>query len=122
MPYKLFADLTAIIHLAFIIFVVLGGLFAFKWKRMAWIHIPAAVWGAMIELYNWICPLTYMENHFRKEAGIDIMAQGFVDHYILPLIYPAELTKELQVKLGLFVIGINIVIYSLVIYWHKRIK
>jgi hypothetical protein len=122
MPYKLLADLTAITHLAFVIFIILGGLFAFKWKRMAWVHIPAAVWGAMIEFYGWICPLTYMENYFREEAGIDTMSHGFVAHYIMPVLYPAELTKDLQIKLGIFVIVINLIIYSLVAYRHRRIK
>lgn len=122
MPYKFLADFTAITHLAFVIFVILGGLFAFKWKRMAWVHIPAAAWGVMIEFYGWICPLTYLENYFREKAGIFIMDKGFVAHYIMPVLYPAALTKDLQIKLGIFVIVINIVIYGLVIYRNRRRK
>ncbi len=122
MSYKFFADLTAVVHFTFVIFVVLGALAVFKWRWAAWVHIPAAVWGAMIEFYGWICPLTYMENFFREKAGTAIMEKGFVAHYILPLLYPAELTKGLQIKLGLFVIFINVVIYSLVVYRYTKIR
>ncbi len=122
MPYKLFADLTALVHLLFVIFVIIGGLFVFKWKRIAWIHLPAAVWGALIEFAGWYCPLTNLEIFFLEKAEIAGYKHGFVEHYILPVIYPAALTRELQIILGLFVVSVNIIIYMLVIYQRGRKK
>jgi len=115
MLYSLLADITVILHLVFILFVILGGLLALKWRRMAWVHIPAAIWGALIEFMGWICPLTPLENQLRRLAGESGYTGDFIGQYLLPLIYPGELTRELQLLLGVGVIVINVLIYFFVI-------
>jgi hypothetical protein len=117
MPYALFADLVLVLHAAFILFVVFGGLLVLRRRKLAWLHVPAAVWGIVIELRGWICPLTYLENDLRTAAGDNAYAVGFIEHYLAPLVYPAALTQEIQVGLGLGVLVINAVIYTLV--WRK---
>jgi len=109
---QLAADLLLVAHLGFISFVVLGGLLALKWPRVAWIHIPAAAWGAVVELQGWVCPLTPLEQHFRAAAGEAGYRGSFIEHYLLPLIYPADLTRTLQLQLGMLVIIINAAIYG----------
>jgi len=109
---QLAADLLLVAHLGFICFVVLGGLLVLKWRRAAWIHVPAAAWGALVELKGWICPLTPLEQHFRAAAGQAGYRGSFIEHYLLPLIYPADLTRTLQLQLGVLVIAINLIIYG----------
>lgn len=117
MTYALLADLVLVVHSIFILFVVLGGLLVF-WRRwLMWFHIPAAAYGVLIELLGWICPLTYLENDLRQAAGGSGYAVGFVEHYLVPLIYPSALTFGMQVGLGLGVLLVNLVIYWLV--WRK---
>ena len=113
--------MLVVIHGLFIVFVVTGG-FLVLWRRwVAWIHLPTAVWGAVIEFAGWICPLTPLENHFRMLAGQKGYAGGFIEHYLIPVIYPDELTRGVQLALGLFVIVINGVAYGLVAArWKKR--
>lgn len=110
------ADLLVLLHLAFIIFVVAGGLAAFKWPWMAFLHIPAAGWGALIEYKGWICPLTPWENRLRQLAGQEGYTEGFIEHYILQLVYPPGLTRDMQSTLGTFVIVINLLIYGVFLY------
>lgn len=117
MPYALLADLTLLLHATFIVFVVFGGLLVFWRRRVAWIHIPCAFWGMLIELQGWICPLTYLENDLRTAAGTSGYEGDFIGHYLLPLVYPSGLTSEIQVQLGLAVLLINIIIYALV--WRR---
>jgi Protein of Unknown function (DUF2784) len=117
MPYALLADLVLVLHATFILFVVFGGLLVFRYRRLIWLHIPAAVWGILIELQGWICPLTYLENDLRTAAGVGGYAVGFIDHYLAPLVYPAALSHSTQVLLGLAVLLVNLVIYFLV--WHN---
>jgi len=117
MPYALLADLVLVLHATFILFVVFGGLLVFWRRRLIWLHIPAAAWGILIEFQGWICPLTYLENDLRAAAGRSGYATGFIDHYLLPLVYPSALTHEIQILLGLAVLFINVVIYTLV--WRK---
>jgi hypothetical protein len=111
------ADLLVLIHLSFILFVVLGGWFVLRWPWVAFIHLPAAVWGAVIEFGNRICPLTPMEQKLRLAAGEGGYSGGFVEYYIIPLIYPDGLTREFQLGAGLFVIMVNILIYG---WWLSR--
>lgn len=122
MLYSLLADIIVIIHLAFIIFVVLGGILVLKWKWMIWLHIPAAIWGALIEFMGWICPLTPLENRFRMLAGESGYTGDFIARYILPVIYPGALTRGIQILLGVFVIVINLAIYAYIMwrYFAKR--
>ena len=115
---KFTADILLIIHLLFILFVVLGGLLVFKWRWIALLHLPCASWGALIEFSGWICPLTPLENHYRELAGAEGYSGGFIEHYLIPLIYPAGLDKNLQIILGLTVILINGIIYALVLIKH----
>ena len=117
---SLAAELLLLLHLAFILFVALGAFLALKWPRIAWLHIPCALWGVAIEFGGWICPLTPLEQHFLKLAGEAGYSGGFLEHYIWPLIYPEELTRGMQVGLGLTVLLVNLLVYAIVLARHKR--
>ncbi|SPA27846.1 conserved hypothetical protein; putative membrane protein [Cupriavidus taiwanensis] len=112
------ADLVVIAHALFIVFVVAGGLLVLRWPRAAWVHLPAAVWGVLIEWAGWICPLTPLENSLRRAAGQAGYSGGFVERYLLPLIYPAGLTPAVQLWLGVVVLVVNVAIYAL--WWRRR--
>jgi hypothetical protein len=120
MLYRVFADLVVVVHLAFVLFAVLGGLLVLRWKRCAWLHVPAVVWAALIEFAGWVCPLTPLEIWLREKGGAIAYRSGFVEHYILPLLYPAVLTRRLQIVLGLFVLGVNLGIYGWIL--HRMAK
>ena len=113
MPYRLFADVVVILHFGFVLFVVFGGLAIAKWTRLTWLHLPAVLWAAVVEFAGWICPLTPLETSLRIAAGADAYETGFVEHYLLPLLYPGTLTRSLQIVLGATVLAINIPIYSI---------
>jgi hypothetical protein len=113
MLHGLLADAILLLHLGFILFVVCGGFLVWRCPRLAWLHLPAAAWGALIELGGWDCPLTPLENRLRQLGGGEAYAESFVAHYLMPLIYPAALTRELQIALGLGVVAINILAYAL---------
>ncbi|MFC1605710.1 DUF2784 domain-containing protein [Pseudomonadota bacterium] len=116
------ADTLVVVHLAFVLFVVLGGLLVYRWPRWAWLHVPAFAWGALIEFNNWVCPLTPLEQRLRLAAGEGGYGGGFSEHYLLPLIYPEGLTREIQLALGLFVLAINALVYGIWLWrkWRKR--
>lgn len=116
---RIAADLLVILHLGFIVFVLIGGLFVLRWRWVLFLHVPAAVWGTLIELLGWRCPLTPLEQYFRQLNGLSYHG-GFVDHYILPLVYPAELTRQMQIFFGISVVVINGVIYGFLIARHMR--
>jgi Protein of Unknown function (DUF2784) len=109
--YRATADVVVVLHIGFVLFVVLGGLLAFKWRWLWRIHAPAAIWGVAIELGGWICPLTPLENHLRRLGGASGYEMDFVEHYVLPLLYPVELTRGWQVALGCFALAANALIY-----------
>ena len=115
MHYGLLADLTVLVHAAFILFAVCGGLLVLRWPRIAWLHLPAVLWAAFIDFSGRICPLTPLENHYRELAGESGYSGGFIEHYVLPVIYPAGLTRDIQLWLGLGVLVVNIVAYGIVI-------
>lgn len=120
---RLLADLLVLVHFAFIVFVVAGGLLVWRWRRTAWLHVPAAVWGALIELRGWICPLTPLENHFRRLAGQAGYAGGFIEHYVFPIVYPSGLTPRVQVALGLAVVALNVAMYGwLIVRRRARVQ
>lgn len=119
MGYRLAADAVLIVHLAFIVFVVLGGLAVLRWPRLALIHLPAVAWGVALELNGWLCPLTPLENALRRAAGEAGYAGGFIEHYLLALIYPAGLTPTIQLWLGLGVLAVNLPIYAWLL-WRRR--
>ena len=118
MVNRLLADGIVVLHFLFIAFVVLGGVLALRWPRLAWVHLPAACWGAAIELSGWICPLTPLENRFRQAAGEAGYAGSFIDHYLLPSLYPAGLTREIQYGLAAVVIVVNLAEYGRLV--HRR--
>jgi len=111
------ADALVVAHAAFIVFVVAGGLLLLRWPRVAWLHLPAAAWGVVVEWTGWICPLTPLENALRRAAGEAGYAGSFVERYLLPLIYPAGLTPRVQFVLGAVVLVANAAIYAM---WLKR--
>jgi hypothetical protein len=111
MTYQYAATGIALIHLAFIVFVLLGGFLVLKWPRLAWVHLPAAVWGVLIEFFGWWCPLTKWENYFLREAGRAGYDGGFVAHYIMPILYPPGLTRGMEIAIGAIVLIINVSIY-----------
>ncbi|MCR9092945.1 MAG: DUF2784 domain-containing protein [bacterium] len=109
---RFFADVVLLIHAAFIAFAVVGGLLTLRWPRVAWIHLPAAAWAATVVTMGWICPLTPLENVLRRAAGEAGYSGGFIEHYVVPLVYPAGLTREVQVLLGAMVVAVNLAIYA----------
>ena len=117
MFFRALADLVVVTHLAFILFVVLGGLLALRWPRALWLQVPAAVWGVLVEVGGWICPLTPLENGLRARAGEAGYAGGFVEHYILPVVYPESLTRDVQLFLAILVVVANAGIYFVV--WRR---
>ena len=112
--YGLLADIVVGVHALFVAFVVLGGLLVLRWPRLAYLHIPAAIWGAAIEFAGWICPLTPLEKWLRRQAGSAGYSGSFIEHYILPILYPSALTREIQLILGFLVIAFNLIIYAYV--------
>ena len=113
--YSLAADGVLVLHLAFVLFVALGALLTLWWPRIAWVHIPAAAWGAAIEFGGWICPLTPLENALRARAGEAPYGGDFVARYLVPVIYPEGLTREAQIVLGILVVAVNVAVYGLVL-------
>ena len=120
MPYGLLADLVVVVHLLFVAFVVAGALLVIRWPRLAWAHVPAAAWGALIEFAGWICPLTPLENHLRRLDGESTYAGGFVERYLLAFLYPQGLTRAHQIVLGLLVLALNAGAYAYVIRRRAR--
>jgi hypothetical protein len=120
MPYRLLADLVVGVHVLFVGFVVAGGLLALRWPWVAAAHLPAAVWGALIELRGGVCPLTPLENSLRASAGQAGYRGGFIEHYLMPVLYPTGLTRGVQLGLGALVIAVNVGIYGVVL-WRRRV-
>jgi len=119
MIYRILADLVVIIHLMFIIFVVLGGLIAIRWRWILVFHLPSVIWGALMEFQGWLCPLTTLEWKLRQTGGGNAYNIGFIEHYLVPIVYPDRLTPELQAALGVAVLFINGAVYGLFI-WRCR--
>jgi hypothetical protein len=117
---RIAADLVLAVHLGFIVFVILGGLLLLRFPKIMYLHIPAAVWGAVVEISGRICPLTTWENDLRQSAGESGYAESFVEHYLVPIIYPAGLTRDVQLTLAGIVVFANIVIYGWLLYrWNR---
>lgn len=114
------ADAIVLVHFAFVIFVLFGGLLLLRWQKLVWLHLPAVIWGILIEFAGWICPLTPLENRLRYQAGLEMYDGDFVMRYIMPVLYPQELTRELQILFGLLVLLINSLCYFFVFYYRKR--
>jgi len=118
MLYRLSADLIVVLHLCFVLFVLFGGLLLLRWERLVWLHVPAVIWGVFVEFSGWICPLTPLENWLRTQAGETGYPGDFIAQYFLALLYPAELTRDMQFVLGTLVAAINLAVYT----WFWRIK
>lgn len=118
MFFSILADLAVLIHALFILFVVAGGLLVFRWPRLAWLHVPAALWGGVVELTGGICPLTVLELYWRRLGGDGGYSGSFIEHYLEPLVYPAGLTPQLQILMGLGVLLLNGAIYLYL--WRHR--
>jgi hypothetical protein len=120
MLYRFMADLVLIAHLAFVAFVALGGLLVWRWRPLAWIHVPVALWGAAIAVVGFTCPLTPLENWLRKLGGRAGYQSGFIEHYVTAALYPAGLTREAQLALGTAVLALNLIVYWRVVAVSRR--
>jgi len=118
--YRLLADAVVAFHGLFIVFVILGGFLAWRWRFVAVVHIPCALWGMLIEYRGWICPLTPLENSLRMRAGQAGYGGGFIEHYLVPAMYPSGLTPRIQATLGTAVLVINVFAYAVLIRRFTR--
>ena len=118
--YEIAADLTLIIHFAFIIFVIFGALLFFVSRKIIYVHVPALIWGIYIELTHSVCPLTYLENWFLNKAELTTYSESFIQNYLVPIVYPSNLTNNLQTYLAIILIIANVVIYGLIISKQKK--
>lgn len=117
MAFCLLANLVVLLHAAFLVFVVAGALLVARWPRLLPVHVACVAWGAYVELAGKICPLTPLENHFRELAGQAGYSGGFIEHYLIPALYPARLTASVQTKIGLGVLALNGLLYAVV--WRR---
>ncbi|MGB7930859.1 MAG: DUF2784 domain-containing protein [Gammaproteobacteria bacterium] len=120
MYYSALANLVLVLHAAFVVFVLFGGLLSLRWRRLPWLHLPSVLWVILIELNGWICPLTPLENRLRDAAGAHGYSGGFIEHYLLPLVYPPGLTPGLQALFAAIVASVNIAVYGLL--WRTRYR
>lgn len=118
MAYRVLADAVLVLHLAFIVFVLAGGLLALRWRWAPAVHLPAALWGVFVELTGGVCPLTPLESALRRAAGAAGYSGGFIEHYLLPAIYPSALTHRIQLSLAALVVVANVLAYWAV--WRRR--
>ncbi len=120
MPGRIAADAVLLFHLAFVLFVLLGGALVLRWPRLAWLHVPAVFWGVLVELTGWICPLTPLENVLRRLGGETGYAGDFVQHYVVALLYPDGLTRGTQVLFALLVVILNALFYGALLFGPKN--
>jgi Protein of Unknown function (DUF2784). len=120
MLFRIAADIVLLGHLSFILFVMFGGFFTFRWRKTALIHLPAVIWGVYVEITGNNCPLTYLENDLRRAAGQAGYHDSFIEHYLLPLIYPPGLTTNIQLLLAAIVFVTNTAIYARLTFKHHR--
>ena len=120
MVFRILADATVVFHLGFVLFVVFGGILVARWPSVAWAHVPAVVWGAWVEFAGWQCPLTPLENWFRQQGGGPTYNMSFVEHYLLPILYPASLSREVQWGLGGFALIFNAAVY--IVIFRRRAR
>ena len=119
MAYRILAEFVLVIHFCFVLFVVLGGLLALRWRSIIWLHLPAFVWGILVQCFFWSCPLTPLENWFRRLGGESGYSGGFVEHYISAILY-ANVSREFQLVLGVLQVGVNVMVYSLVFIRRRQ--
>jgi hypothetical protein len=116
MIFQTLATLVAVIHFAFIVFVIGGAFLVLRWPSLKWVHLPAAIWGALIEIGGWICPLTILENALLRRAGAAGYDDGFIAHHLFGVIYPNGLTRGMEFAIAVFVIAINVAVYRKVFH------
>ena len=119
MIYSFLADLLVVFHLVFILYVLFGALLVLKWPRSLWLHLPACLWGMTVEFTGWICPLTPWEIDLRQMAGEEGYSHSFITEYLIPVVYPIGLTREIQWILGAVLILFNLIFYTLV-FKHRK--
>jgi hypothetical protein len=123
MIYRALADLVLIAHFAFVLFVMLGGLLVLHRRRLVWLHVPAFLWGVLVQLANWTCPLTPLENWCRRMGGEAGYTGGFVEYYLSAVLYPEQVTYTMRFALGLLLMLLNVIVYSYVLLrWHQSTK
>jgi hypothetical protein len=122
MIYRLLADLVLILHAGFVVFVMLGAFLVLRWPRVAWVHVPVALWGAGIEFLGGICPLTPLENHLRRLGGELGYPGGFIDHYVTSMLYPDGLTRRMQFVVGTAVLIVNVAVYAWVLRRRRNAR
>ena len=122
MAYHLLAGAVITIHAAFVLFVVAGGFIALRWRRLVWVHVPAAAWGVLIEYGGWICPLTPLENALRDRAGVAGYSGGFIEHYVLRSLYPSGLDSHARLALGSLALLVNVIAYALIVRRHNQLR
>ncbi len=120
MGYRLLADGVVVVHLCFVAYVVLGALLAFRWPKLVWLHLPALLWGIWIEFSGRICPLTPLENWLRQKGGEAGYSTSFIEQYVIPMLYPADLTASTQWLLGTLLVLINAALYGLLMRHNRR--
>jgi hypothetical protein len=119
--YPLLADAVVLLHLLFVVFVATGGVAVLRWRQLAWLHLPCALWGVIVELSGRVCPLTPLENRLRRMGGQSGYEGGFIDQYLVPVLYPTGLTRQGQVILGILAAVINLAIYGRLL-WPKKLS
>jgi hypothetical protein len=119
---RILAGAVVAVHLAFVLFVALGGLLVWRWRRLAWAHLPAVAWGVWIELSGGVCPLTPLENHLRRVGGETAYGGDFVGHYLLPMLYPEGLSRGVQAMLAAGVLALNVVVYGRLMLLRRRAR
>lgn len=120
MLFRGLTGLVVLVHFAFVVFVVVGVIFVMRWPRLVWFHVPAVIWGLLIEFAGVICPLTPLEKWFRSLAGQEVYQGGFINHYIMPVLYPEGLTRDTQIVLGVLLAVINIAGYLWLLARRRR--
>jgi hypothetical protein len=112
MPFGLLADAVVVVHFGFVLFVIFGGFLVLRWRRAVFLHVPSILWAAFIEFYGGVCPLTPLENWLRRGGGVSGYESGFIENYLIPVLYPSYLTREIQIVLGVSVIALNFFVYG----------
>lgn len=120
MTYRLAAEIIVLVHLGFVVFVVLGALLSLRWRRAALVHVPAAIWGVTTEFLGIVCPLTPIEQSLWRLAGESGYSGGFVEHYLVPVLYPNELTRSVQIALGTLAVLMNAALYAWILARRRR--
>ncbi len=120
MSDRVLADALVAFHAGFILFVCLGGLLVLRWPRLLWLHLPCAAWGVLVELMGWVCFLTPLENELRRQAGLAGYEGGFIENYVIPVVYPERLTRAIQIGAGLLALGLNAIAYSVLLSRRRR--